>query len=92
MTAIPKADQWGPFNPSASPAERLAGLRSLRLAVRLHCGPRGEGVERLLKIAEQTPDDTILAETLRQLGRLDALDKRRVWSSFAALTTPETVW
>lgn len=91
-TAIPTPDRWGPFNPTASPAERLAGLRALRAVVRMVTGPRGEGVERLLRIAEQTPDETVLVEALRQLGRLDPLDKRKVWSSYAALVRPETCW
>lgn len=91
-STIAPADRWAPFNFAASPAERLAGLRSLRLAIRLHTGPRGAAVERLLQVAEQCPDDTILAEALRQLGKLDALDKRKVWASYAALTKPGTDW
>jgi hypothetical protein len=91
MSTIAPADQWGPFRFDIKPAERLAGLRSLRAVVRMVTGPRGEGVERLLRIAEQCPDITILAEALRQLGRLDALDKRKVWASYAALVKPDPV-
>lgn len=84
------SDRCGAFHLSISPAERLASLRTLRLAVRLHSGPRGEVVERLLLAAELCPDDSILAEALSQLGRLGALDASRVWEGYDALIKPET--
>ena len=52
MTSIPPADAWGPFAPDLRPAERVGRLRALRATNRLFLGSRGEGLTRLLGVAE----------------------------------------
>ena len=83
---IPAADRWGPFRPDLDPAERKACLRCLRAIVHLSTGPRGQALTDLLLRAER--DDALLAPALSALASLDALDKRRVWASYAALNRP----
>lgn len=61
--------------------ERRARLRSLRLAARLLCGPRGQELERALHAAEH--DETALAPALVLLDALTPLDRRRVLGSWA---------
>lgn len=76
---------WGPFVTGIDPAERRARLRSLRMAVRLLCGPRGAGCRHRLQVAELAlsgPDE--LAEAEAAFERLGSLDRRRVLASYAA--------
>jgi hypothetical protein len=60
--------------------ERTARLRSLRLAARLLCGPRGVELERALHAAEHDPD--ALPRALALLDELQPLDRRRVLGSW----------
>jgi hypothetical protein len=83
---IPAADAWGPFRLDLDPAERKACLRCLRAIVHLSAGPRGQTLTDLLLRAER--DAALLVPALSALADLDALDKRRVWASYAALNRP----
>lgn len=69
------------FDPR-DPAERRARLRSLRLAARLLCGPRGLQLERALGDAEH--DEAALEPALALLDALGPIDRRRVLSSWGA--------
>lgn len=80
---IPAADAWGPFRGDIDQGERKARLRCLRSIVHLSTGSRGEALANLLLRAEQDPG--LLPAALAALSDLDALDKRRVWSSYLAL-------
>ncbi|MCJ2098443.1 hypothetical protein [Methylobacterium sp. E-046] len=80
---IPAADRWGPFRSDLDSAERVACLRCLRAIVHLSTGPRGQVLTSLLLRAER--DDAALEPALSALADLDALDRRRVWASYAAL-------
>ena len=73
---------WGPFLPNVEPAERLARLRGLRVAVRLICGTRGRDVEAALRQAER--NDAALPNAEREFDRLASLDRRRILSSFGS--------
>lgn len=83
LPAIPSRDWWGPWRPDIEPPERLARLRSLRVVVRLLCGPRGADLERHLRDAET--DRPALLRALDALDRLAPLDRRRVLASYAAV-------
>ena len=61
-------------------AERRARLRSLRMASRLLCGPRGTELERALHAAERDP--AALPRALVLLDAMPAIDRRRVLSSW----------
>ncbi|WP_342111814.1 hypothetical protein [Methylobacterium sp. SI9] len=80
---IASSEAWGPFRADIDPAERKARLRCLRSIVHLSTGPRGQALADLLLRAEQ--DAGLLPSALAALSDLDALDKRRVWSSYLAL-------
>ena len=70
---------WGPFLPDLHHAERLARLRSLSLAVRVFCGPRGKDVALALLQAEIAGEDAeTLAQAEQAFGRLAPLDRRKV--------------
>lgn len=86
--AIALGDQWGPFVPDLDPAERLARLRCLRAIVHLVCGPRGAAAERALTENERDPVRAI--EALAVFYGMSPLDKRRVLSTYAALSRPST--
>jgi hypothetical protein len=83
---ISSKDRWGPFATGIDRVELVAQLRSLRAIVRLSTGSRGSHLEALLKQAET--DTAVLAAASTALGRLDPLDRRRVWSSYAGLNAP----
>lgn len=79
-------DQWGPFAPGLDACERRARLRSLRAIVRLHLGPRGDALARMLECAEALPE--LLVSAVEAINRLASLDRRRVLASYAGLTKP----
>lgn len=83
---IAPGDQWGPFASGLDPAERLARLRCLRAIVHLVCGPRGAAAERVLIENERDPARAI--EALAAFYAMAPLDKRRVLSTYAALSRP----
>lgn len=64
-------------------AERLARLRSLRLAVRLLCGPAARELEQALSAAEQG-DGESMDRALHLIEHLPALSRRRVLGSWAS--------
>jgi hypothetical protein len=66
------------------PAERKARLRSLRLASRLICGPRGTELERALHRAEHDP--SALPRAAKLIEGLQPLDRRRLLSSWWGVT------
>ena len=73
----------GPFLSDLGPAERKARLRCSRLAVKIFTGPRGEACRYALLLAEISGEDPeMLAEAEAAFGRLGAVDRRRVLSSF----------
>lgn len=81
----PQIAQWGPFRPGLDPIERKCQLRSLRLAVRLICGPRGAEAGHMLLVAETDPHPQTLAEALAEFDRLASLDRRRVLAAFGGV-------
>ena len=83
---IRSCDAWGPFRPDLDPVERAASLRCLRAVVHMSTGARGADAVTLLHRAEHDTD--LLEPALAALGRLDPLDKRRIWASYAALHRP----
>jgi hypothetical protein len=70
-------------------AERLARLRSLRLAVRLLCGPSARDLEMAIGAAETGNADALL-EVLNLLRRLPALSRRRVLASWGGTLKLDT--
>lgn len=80
---IAASDAWGPFRGDLDQGERKARLRCLRAIVHLSTGPRGQALADLLLRAEQ--DAELLPAALAALSGLDALDKRRIWSSYLSL-------
>lgn len=88
MNTIPPGDRWGPFALDLRPAERLGRLRALRAIARLLLGPRGEGLTRLLALAEIDPAPSTLACAVELINAMPSLDRRKVLSSYAALNRP----
>lgn len=80
---IARCDQFGPWRPDITDAERLARLRSLRAIAHLTLGPRGEAFADALRLSERDPDH--LPAALRALDALAPLDRRQVLASFARL-------
>ncbi|AWB26203.1 hypothetical protein DA075_35635 (plasmid) [Methylobacterium currus] len=80
---IAPCDQFGPWRPDITDAERLARLRSLRAIAHLTLGPRGEAFAVALRLSERDPDQLPVA--LRALDALAPLDRRQVLASFASL-------
>lgn len=74
--------QWGPFLSGIDPAERLARLRSLRVATHILCGSRGRHLEAALRQAER--DDAALLTAETAFDQLAALDRRRVLATYGA--------
>ena len=83
---IASADRWGPFAADIDQGERVARLRCLLAIVHLITGPRGRTVVAALRAAEG--DEAALPAALAEIGRLDALDRRRALASYAAITKP----
>lgn len=83
---IAPSDQFGPWAPNLPVIERTARLRAMQAIARLSCGPRADRLCALLRRAETDPD--ALEPAAVALGRLEALDYRRVLASFAALHRP----
>lgn len=83
---IPASERWGPFALDLDPCERRARCRSMRALARLYTGPRGVALDGALAAAED--DDGALETALGELNRLAPTDKRKIWSSYAALTRP----
>ena len=81
---IAPLDRWGPFADRLEAPERVARCRCLRAIVHLTTGPRGEEAARLLHLAER--DAAVLAEAAKALNALQALDKRRIWATYATLS------
>ncbi|TXM65878.1 hypothetical protein FV226_24340 [Methylobacterium sp. WL12] len=81
---IPLANQWGPFHPRLDPSERLLRLRTLHVIARLLCGHRAETLIDALSEAEAT--ETALPTALAAVDRLDALDRRKILGTYAAIT------
>ncbi len=69
-----------PLFSDVRPSERLARLRSLRMASRLLCGPRGRALER----------PALMPAALAQIDALEALDRRRMLAAWGrTLREPE---
>lgn len=83
---IARCDQFGPWRPDITDAERLARLRSLRAIAHLCLGPRGEEFADALRLSERNSDH--LPAALRALDALAPLDRRQVLASFARLHQP----
>jgi hypothetical protein len=77
---------FGPWRRDVDPAERLADLRALRALTFTLCGPRHPLIRALH--AAETGDADTLAAALREIDALPALPRRRLLSSFAALSGP----
>jgi hypothetical protein len=75
-------ENWGPFHPAISHAERVARLRGLRAITELYCGKTHPFVQALW-LAE-TGEDADLEAAVLELDRLPALQRRRVLSAYAA--------
>ena len=83
---IAPCDQFGPWRPDITDAERLARLRSMRAIARLCLGPRGDALTDALRLSERSPDH--LPAALVALDALAPIDRRTVLASFAALHRP----
>lgn len=83
---IRPCDQFGPWAPNLDMAEQRARLRAMRALARVHCGPRGADLARLLAQAETDP--SALEPALVALDRLPSNDRRHVLASYAALNRP----
>ena len=74
------SDNWGPFHPALSHAERVARLRTLRAIVQLSV--RGsQPLQKALWLAE-SGDDAELQSAMIELDRLPALTRRHVLSAY----------
>lgn len=80
---IRPCDQFGPWAVDLDHAEQLARLRAMRALARVHCGPRGADLCRLLARAETDPAALDLA--LVALDRLPSNDRRHLLASYSAL-------
>ena len=76
-------DAWGPFAAGFHQGEHVARLRCLSAIVHLLTGPRGRAVVATLRAAET--DANALPVALAEIGRLDALDRRRALASYATI-------
>ena len=83
LAGIPAGDQWGPFSPDITDAERLARLRSLRALALAHCGPHGDVLRVALRAAETEPE--ALAIALEAINGLPAVPRRHLLASYAVL-------
>lgn len=83
---IRAADAFGPWAADITPTERVARLRAMQAITRLSCGPRGETLCALLRLAETDP--TGLEAAAAALARLEPLDYRRVLASYAQVHRP----
>ncbi|WP_244424902.1 hypothetical protein [Methylobacterium nodulans] len=83
LVTVALADRFGPWANGISEPERTARLRCLRALTHLICGPRGWTLCDTLERAETDPD--ALVRSVDELGRLPALDRRKILSSFAHL-------
>lgn len=81
---IRPCDQFGPWAAGLDVAELRARLRAMRALARVHCGPRGADLVRLLAQAETDP--TALEPALSALDRLPSNDRRHVLASYSALS------
>lgn len=84
MSAAP----FGPWSPAVEPVERIAQLRSLASLCALMCGAHHPLVGALRR-AEIDGEEAARALTL--LDGLPALTKRRLLSTFGAVTWPRSV-
>ena len=80
---IRPCDQFGPWAANLDHAEQRARLRAMRALARVHCGPRGTDLVRLLAQAENDP--AALEPALAALDRLPSNDRRHLLASYAAL-------
>lgn len=80
---IRPCDQFGPWAVDLDHAEQRARLRVMRALARVHCGPRGADLCRLLALAETDP--AALEPALAALDRLPANDRRHLLASYSAL-------
>lgn len=85
---IRAADAWGPFAADLEPGERLARLRVLRAVSQLLLGPRGLALQDAIRAAEQHRTMRRLYEVLVEIDTLAAKDRRRILTSYAAVTRP----
>ncbi|GJE57301.1 hypothetical protein [Methylobacterium thuringiense] len=81
---IASADRWGPFADNLDAAEYRARLRALRALARAHVGPRAAPLCQYLAQAETSP--AALEPALDALGRLGALDRRRLLAAYVHLS------
>lgn len=86
MDDLDPADRWGPFADGLDPAERRARFRCLISVIHLLTGPRGKPAIEALRFAEAT--NSASADTMRAFMKLEPLDRRRVWASYAAINRP----
>lgn len=80
---IRPCDQFGPWAAGLDAAEQRARLRAMRALARVHCGPRGADLVRLLARAETDP--AALEPALVALDRLPSNDRRHLLASYSAL-------
>lgn len=80
---------WGPFVAGIAPDERMARIRSLRLALKLLTGERGRTAGYALLRCEISGDDAdLLAEASVEFDRLTPIDRRRVMAAISGTLLP----
>lgn len=79
-------DRWGPFADGLDPAERRARFRCLISVIHILTGPRGKDAIDALRYAESFNDKS--ADAMRAFMKLEPVDRRRVWASYAAINRP----
>lgn len=82
------SDHWGPFSPAISHPERVARLRTLRMAVQLSVRDSA-ALEDALLVAESGEAEDLQA-AMQELDRLPALTRRNVEGSYIRHQTRKT--
>jgi hypothetical protein len=83
---LPSSEHWGPFSPGISHAERVARLRTLRMAVQNYTGiyySTGEPLMAALLYAEFGEQEDLEA-AVAELDRLPSRARRHVLSAYGA--------
>ena len=84
LAGIPAGDQWGPFSPDITDAERLARLRSLRAMAGVMLSPKdGIALRSCLRAAESK--SAALPLCLEALAALPAVPLRHLLANYASL-------
>lgn len=82
------SDNWGPFHPALSHAERVARLRSLRAIVQMSVRA-SLPLQKALWLAE-SGDEAELQAAMIEVNRLPALTQRHVLSAYIRHQTFKT--